>query len=377
MRNEDPASHYPERNFLGIPFNSSRFTGNHLGYQIDSKFLETTHDIADWHFNLRGLTLDYILGFFFYSVGLQLRFEFKEGGLQDRKVLVVSSLAAALGMATPALIYFIFNKANGTPTTGWGATMATDLPFVLAMLVVLKKNNLKGFVLALATIDDIGSVIVLSILYKQHIHWGYLALLLAVLGIYLLASYLLTSRLLFVLIFTVGLAIGHLTGIQTSLIAVLFGIATLKPRKASRDLPSELLRTIEPVSAFLVIPIFVFVSLFRHYGFSLSALSTRLVLTLVIARIIGKPIGIFLGITLGSLALRVKMPFNRGEAFLIGALGTLGLDVSLIFAQRDFTGVLQNRAILGILVTIPLAVLVSVLVWAVTPGAFPKRADNL
>jgi len=348
-----------------------------LGSQIDSKFLETTHDIADWHFNLRGLTLDYILGFFFYSVGLQLRFEFKEGGLQDRKVLVVSSLAAALGMATPALIYFIFNKANGTPTTGWGATMATDLPFVLAMLVVLKKNNLKGFVLALATIDDIGSVIVLSILYKQHIHWGYLALLLAVLGIYLLASYLLTSRLLFVLIFTVGLAIGHLTGIQTSLIAVLFGIATLKPRKASRDLPSELLRTIEPVSAFLVIPIFVFVSLFRHYGFSLSALSTRLVLTLVIARIIGKPIGIFLGITLGSLALRVKMPFNRGEAFLIGALGTLGLDVSLIFAQRDFTGVLQNRAILGILVTIPLAVLVSVLVWAVTPGAFPKRADNL
>jgi NhaA family Na+:H+ antiporter len=348
-----------------------------LGSQIDSRFLETTHHIADWHFNLRGLTLDYILGFFFYSVGLQLRFEFKEGGLQDRKVLIVSSLAAALGMATPALIYFIFNKANGTPTTGWGATMATDLPFVLAMLVVLKKNNLKGFVLALATIDDIGSVIVLSILYKQHIQWGYLALLLGVLGIYLLVSYLLTSRLLLVLIFTVDLAIGHLTGIQTSLIAVLFGIATLKPRKASRDLPSELLRTIEPISAFLVIPIFVFISLFRHYGFSLSALGTRLVLTLVIARLIGKPLGIFLGITLGSLALRVKMPFSRGEAFLIGALGTLGLDVSLIFAQRDFTGLLQNRAILGILVTIPLAVLVSVLVWAVIPGAFPKQADNL
>ena len=81
-----------------------------LGNQIDSKFLETTHHIIDWHFNLRGLTLDYLLGFFFYSVGLQLRFEFKEGGLQDRKVLVVSSLAAALGMATPALIYFTFNK---------------------------------------------------------------------------------------------------------------------------------------------------------------------------------------------------------------------------------------------------------------------------
>ena len=126
-----------------------------------------------------------------------------------------------------------------------------------------------------------------------------------------------------------------------------------------------------------MIPVFVFVSLFRNYGFSWNSLGTRLVLTLVIARLIGKPLGIFLGITLGSLALRVRMPFNRGEALLIGALGTLGLDVSLIFAQRDFTGALQNRAILGILVTIPLAVLVSVLVWAVTPGVFPKRADNL
>ena len=348
-----------------------------LGSQIDSRFLETTHHIADWHFNLRGLTLDYILGFFFYSVGLQLRFEFKEGGLQDRKVLFVSSLAAALGMATPALIYFTFNKAHGTPTTGWGATMATDLPFVLAMLVVLKKNNLKGFVLALATIDDIGSVVVLSILYKQHIHWGYLALTLVLLGLYMLASYFIASRVLLIIIFAVGLAIGHLTGIQTSLVAVLFGIGTLKPRKASTDLPSELLRSIEPISAFVVIPVFVFVSLFRNYGFSWSSLGTRLVLTLVIARLIGKPLGIFLGITLGSLALRVKMPFNRGEALLIGALGTLGLDVSLIFAQRDFTGALQNQAILGILVTIPLAVLVSVLVWAVTPGAFPKQADNL
>ena len=255
--------------------------------------------------------------------------------------------------------------------------MATDLPFVLAMLVVLKKNNLKGFVLALATIDDIGSVIVLSILYKQHIQWGYLALTLALLGLYILASYFIASRLLLVIIFTLGLAIGHLTGIQTSLVAVLFGIATLKSRRAKRDLPSELLRTIEPISAFIVIPVFVFVSLFRNYGFSWNSLGTRLVLTLVIARLIGKPLGIFLGITLGSLALRVRMPFNRGEALLIGALGTLGLDVSLIFAQRDFTGALQNRAILGILVTIPLAVLVSVLVWAVTPGVFPKRADNL
>ena len=333
-----------------------------LGLHIDNHFLVQAHLIGNWHFNLRELTLDYLVGFFFYNIGLQLRFELAEGALQDRRILVVSSIAALLGMFVPAMTFFLINRANGTSTTGWGITMATDLPLVLALLVVLKKGHLKGFVLALATIDDIGSIIVLSILYRAHLNLAYILALIALLAIYFLFSYLFASKSLLLITFIVGLAIGHQTGIQTSLIAVLFGILTFNNQKKGMDLHENLLVLVEPITAFFVVPVFVFVSLFRHFNFSAASLGSRLVLSLLIIRLIGKPLGIFIGILLGRVLLKVKLGFTTRESLLIGALGTLGLSVSLIFAQRDFLGVQQNLAILGILLTIPAGVLLATII---------------
>ncbi len=333
-----------------------------LGALVDSHFLVQTHQIGNWHFNLRELTLDYLIGFFFYNIGLQLRFELAEGALQNRRILVVSSIAALLGMFVPAMTFFLFNRISGTVTTGWGITMATDLPLVLALLVVLKKSHLKGFVLALATIDDIGSIIVLSILYKAHLHLAYILVLIALLAIYFLISYLTTSKVLLFVTFIVGLAVGHQTGIQTSLVAVLFGILTFNNQKKGMDLHENLLALVEPFTAFFVVPVFVFVSLFRRFDFSATSLGSRLVLSLIIVRLVGKPLGIFLGIQIGRALLKVKLGFTTGESLFIAALGTLGLSVSLIFAQSDFTGAQQDLAILGILITIPGGVLLATIV---------------
>jgi len=333
-----------------------------LGAHVDSHFLVQTHQIGNWHFNLRELTLDYLIGFFFYNIGLQLRFELAEGALQNRRILVVSSIAALLGMFVPAVTFFLFNRVNGTSTTGWGITMATDLPLVLALLVALKKSHLKGFVLALATIDDIGSIIVLSILYKAHLNLAYILVLIALLAIYFLISYLSASKALLFITFIAGLAVGHQTGIQTSLVAVLFGILTFNNRKKGMDLNENLLALVEPITAFFVVPVFVFVSLFRRFDFSTASLGSRLVLSLIIVRLVGKPFGIFLGILLGRALLKVKLGFTTGESLFIGALGTLGLSVSLIFAQSDFTGAQQDLAILGILLTIPAGVLLATMV---------------
>lgn len=338
-----------------------------LGSHFDSHFLEQARQIGNWNFNLREVTLDYLLGLFFYNIGLQLRFELAEGALRDRNVLALSTLAALLGMLVPAGLFFIFNRIHGTSTTGWGITMATDLPFVLAALVLFKKNSLKGFVLALATIDDIGSVIVLSLLYKVHLQLGYLALLTAILALYFLLSYLFSSRALLILVFVIGLAVGHQTGIASSLIAVLFGILTFNNQRKGLPLHEKLLNLVEPLSAFIVIPIFVFVSLFRRFDFSLHSLGSTLVLSLIIARLVGKPVGILLGLLIGTLALRVKLPFSLADALLIGALGTLGLDVSLIFAQSNFSGSELNRAILAILLTIPAGAILGLVVHLFSP----------
>ena len=240
--------------------------------------------------------------------------------------------------------------------------MATDLPFALAMLVVLKRGNLKGFVLALATIDDIGSVIVLSILFHVKIDLAALALLTVLFFIYFLASRHLNSKALLVLLFIVGLALGQRSGIQSSLIAVLFGLATSRQREDERGLQERMLNLIEPFSAYLVIPLFVFITLFRRYNFSWHATTSTLVLSLIIVRLVGKPLGIFVGAWLAKSTVRLTLPFSLGELVLIGTIGTLGLDVSLIFAQKVFLGNDQSLAIMGILFTIPLAILLSVAV---------------
>jgi Na+/H+ antiporter NhaA len=128
------------------------------------------------------------------------------------------------------------------------------------------------------------------------------------------------------------------------------------------DHHQKLIDIVEPFSAFFVVPIFIFVSLFRNFDFSFKSMGSSLVMTLIIARIIGKPSGIFLGIQAGRLLLKTKLPFSMVESFLIGALGTLGLAVSLIFAQNDFLGIRQDRAVMAILLTIPFGIALSSLI---------------
>jgi len=339
-----------------------------LGSHFGSNFFEQSRSVLGWKFSITEITLNFLLGFFFYNIGLELRFELAEGALQDKKILAISAIAAALGMLVPALTFIIYNRVNGTPTNGWGITMATDLPLVLALIAILKKSELKGFILALATIDDVGSIIVLTLVYKEHLHMLYILALVALLILYFLYSYLFTSRIVLIVIFIVGLVIGHKTGIQTSLVSVLFGIFTFSKERKGIHLHQKLMGIMEPFSAFVVVPIFVFVSLFRHFDFSIKSIGGTMVLSLVITRLIGKPIGIFSGILLAKILLRVKLPFSKLDALLIGALGTLGLSVSLIFAQIDFQGSAKNLAIMAILLTIPAGIVLSFLIRSLSRG---------
>ena len=337
--------------------------GSHYG----SHFFEVNRQIFGFNFNWNNFILQFLLGFFFYNIGLELRYEFSGGALKDKKVLTTSAIAAICGMVAPALIFIIYSHIDGRSDAGWGITMATDLPIVLAMVAILKKSKLKGFILALATIDDIGSIIVIAILYKTSIHGWYLAATFAALAVYILASYFFASRALLVLIFIVGLVLGHASGFQISLISVIFGLATINMARSKPDIVQPLILAIEPISAFIAIPLLVFASFFRHFDFSERSLTTALVVLLVVSRVIGKPLGIFFGIAISKLLFKVKLGFSQMDSLLIGGLGILGLDVSLIFAQLQFKGALLNLSILAILVTLPVGFVICAILRLLSP----------
>jgi NhaA family Na+:H+ antiporter len=74
-------------------------------------------------------------------------------------------------MIVPAMLYVGFN--SGTQTShGWGIPMATDIAFSLGVLSLAGDrlpSSARIFLLALATVDDIGAILVIAIFYTDHL----------------------------------------------------------------------------------------------------------------------------------------------------------------------------------------------------------------
>lgn len=305
--------------------------------------------------------MEYLLALFFFKIGLELRFELTNGVLVDRKFLGVAALSAFLGMIFPVSLFFILTSIFNVAHVGWGTIMATDLPLVLALLAIVKQNKLRPFILALATLDDIGSIIVLSFIHQNTMRWPYMLLFIALFLGYSFFSRYSQSVILLIILFGVAIIFGNKAGFPVSLSAVLLGIFTIGNSANGTSIERKLLHLLEPVSAYLVIPIFMFVTLFRKLELGTTLFSGGLVATLIIARLLGKPLGVSAGISIGQRLLKTRSSLTSQEGWLIGLLATLGLSVSLIFAQGQLAGDQLNKGILAILLTIPLGVLTTVL----------------
>ena len=121
---------------------------------------------------------DFLMAFFFFVVGLEIKREVVAGELSSLRKAVLPIMAAVGGMAVPALVYFLFN-AGGEGVHGWGVPMATDIAFALGVLALLGSRvpaSLKVFVTALAIGDDIGAVLVIAVFYTNQIDLNWLAI---------------------------------------------------------------------------------------------------------------------------------------------------------------------------------------------------------
>lgn len=133
---------------------------------------------------------DGLMTLFFFVVGLEIKRELVAGELASVKRAAFPMIAAFGGMIVPALIYSIFNYGT-EGSKGWGIPMATDIPFALGILALLGSripNSLKVFLMALAIIDDLGSVLVIAIFYTKEISWSGLGYASIVFGLLLILN---------------------------------------------------------------------------------------------------------------------------------------------------------------------------------------------
>ena len=322
---------------------------------------------------------DALMTVFFFLVGLEIKRESLEGHLASRDQLMLPLLAAAGGMAMPAAVYTLvaYGADGGALLRGWAIPTATDIAFALGALALLGPRvplPLKVFLLALATLDDLGAIAIIAVFYTSELSVAALCLaaltlagliLLNRLGVIRIVPYIALGVLLWLFVLRSGV---HPT---LSGVALAFAI----PLRGKRGAPmlEQLEEALHPYVKWLILPLFAFANAgVTFHGFNMETLLQPLPLAIAAGLVLGKPLGIF-----GMTALVVKtgwsrLPTNCTFAHMLGAacLGGIGFTMSLFIGMLAFSGETELAGVrLGVLCgSLISAVIGFIILRAVTAG---------
>jgi len=129
--------------------------------------------LGDWRLqmSLHHWVNDGLMVFFFFILGLEIKREFLAGDLRDLRQSALVLLMALGGVLAPALIYVaVISITDSTAFSGWGIPMATDTAFALGILGLLGARAPAAATLmltALAIVDDLVAVLVISLFYAE------------------------------------------------------------------------------------------------------------------------------------------------------------------------------------------------------------------
>jgi len=304
---------------------------------------------------------DGLMAVFFFLVGLEIKREVLEGELSDRRQIVLPSVAAACGIAVPAMIYAAINGGNPVALGGWAIPAATDIAFALGVLSLLGRRvpaSLKVFLLTIAILDDLGAIVIIALFYADNlapvsfgVAGGALLVLFVLnrMGVVRAAAYLFVGLILWVSVLKSGV---HAT---LAGVALAFFIPLRSPGAASDSPLRQLEQDLHPLVAFAILPLFAFANAgVSLTGVTVMAMLEPVALGIAAGLLVGKTVGVFL-----ACWVTVKMGFaalprdaNWTSMLGISVLCGIGFTMSLFIAGLAFDGagseyVVQTR--LGIL----------------------------
>ena len=354
--------------------------------------------------DLRHIVNDLLMPVFFYVVALEVKREFLHGSLRDRRSAGVP-VAAALGTMVGAAATYVAINLDGGNLRGWAIPIATDIAFALSVLGVVGRRApraLRAFMLTLAVVDDIGTILVIAVFYSAGVSIAWLSaavvLVAAVvvmqrLGVRLLVPYVLAAG-------GVWLAL-HEAGIHPTIAGVILGFLTpavaFHAREATgreievrlsevarekdaelgegtiwemsrlaREAVSPLARMEEllhPWSAYVVLPVFAL----ANAGVAVSAdgigdaLTSQVGLGIMLGLVVGAPLGgiafawILTRTTPSRLPDGLDWPAVAGVAPLKGIGFTVAIFIAVLAFEDDAS---RDQATLAILLASALAGLI-------------------
>jgi Na+:H+ antiporter, NhaA family len=344
---------------------------------------------------------------FFFVVGLEIRREVHEGELANPRRALLPISAAIGGMVVPALAYYAVSAGHPLDVRGWGVPMATDIAFALGALALLGKRvtpALRVMLLAVAIIDDIGSILVIALFYSEAltpagfvVAGAGVAMVLAMqrFGVRNASAYVIPGAVIWLGILwsgihptIAGVVIGLLTPARAwlgpkGLSDFVRDIASTldkhlgekgdaaanadalareaaKLARAQRELLAPATRlqlALHPWVAFAIMPMFALANAGITFG---SDGMTRGATTwgILVGLLLGKPLGVALAVVLAKTLLRAPLPLGVAwrEIAVLGCVAGVGFTMALFIASLAYDeGPKLEEAKLAVLIASGLA----------------------
>ncbi|MCW2526847.1 MAG: Na(+)/H(+) antiporter NhaA [Pseudonocardiales bacterium] len=293
--------------------------------------------------SLSGWASDGLLAIFFFVAGLELKREFVTGELRDPRQAVLPVVAAACGVAVPAVLFLLVSFSSPGASRGWAIPTATDIAFALAVLGIVGSHlpaSLRAFLLTLAVVDDLIAIAIIAIVYTSSVSFGYL------LGAFIpLAIFAFLSRLglrpvvlvpLLVLCAVVCWAFVHESGVHATVAGVLLGLVVRV--RAGDPFAGQVEHVVRPVSAGFAVPVFAFFASGVALSAMPSAVRDPVAIGVVLGLVVGKTIGVFGGTWLTARFTRASLApdLRWWDVFGVSVLAGVGFTVSLLIGELAF-----------------------------------------
>ena len=325
---------------------------------------------------------DALMAVFFLLVGLEVKREWYDGQLATSEARRLPMIAAAFGMAVPALVYKLVTGFDPALSSGWAIPAATDIAFALGLLALLGPRvpaSIKVLLVAIAIIDDIGAVAIIALFYTADLDVTALGMSALLVGAMAALNLFGVRRLWPYLLLFLALWLGVFqSGIHATIAGVLAALTIPLGRGEAVSPLKKLEHKLHPLVMFGIVPLFGFASAGVTIG-GLNELAQPVPLGVAAGLFIGKQLGVFGAIWAADrIGLARKPDVLRwthiyGAALLCGVGFTMSLFIGeLAFADR----LLIDEAKIGTLLGSVLSGIAGTLLLALTKPIGSSERDR-
>ena len=336
-------------------------------------------------FNVHLIINDFLMAIFFLFVGLEIKHEILYGRLSSFKKASFPIIAAIGGVLLPAIIFTIINL--GTPfSDGIGIPISTDIAFVVGIFMILEhKLNplLKIFLLSLAVVDDLISILVIGVLYSSNINvWCLLIAMIILLILFAMARNKIDNITIYLLVGLVLWFFIYYSGVHATISGVLLAssIPSKKFKKSKESMLNRLVHKLEPICNLFILPLFALcntdIVLDLNANFSLDH---TLILGIIAGLVVGKPLGIMLFTWVATKLKITEKP--KGVDWLsvlpVSILAGIGFTMSIFVSEIAFKGnhELINLSKISILLSAVISIIITYIV-ATLINFYKKKEVN-